>query len=115
MAKNLSNLILYQTEEEYKRIYIDEFVKKEVTTHDGIIVEFKHNHFDHIFYRNKKVAPIFDKPMAQRMMQLKDILQCNVTDIEVYENFNDKSCRNERSYVYVYKKICIILGVNKVS
>lgn len=115
MGKNLSNLIFCKTEQEYRAIYIREFLQKQVLTHDGKVIEFKYGHFDHIFYRNKKVAPSFDKPMAQRIMQLKDILVCAVSDIEVYENYNPQSARDERSYIYVFGKIVVILWIDPGS
>ena len=112
MSKNLSNLVILKTENEYRDLYKREFLDVEIYTHDGKIIEFKSGHFDHIFYRNKKTCPQFDRSLAQKMLQLKDIIEFQVSSIEIYENYNFESKRNERVYVYVYGKRCIFLWVN---
>lgn len=107
---NFPNIVEFETEEEYKALFISEYIAKEFKTHDWININLKVWHFYHIFYRDKnKPSKYFDKWLARRILQLKAIIENWSWNIEVYEWFNNRSKRNERNYIYVYWKICIFL------
>lgn len=47
---SLPELKQFDTEEEYKEYFIDNYCKCEVKTHDGIVVKFYEDMFEHAFY-----------------------------------------------------------------
>ena len=107
---NFPNIIEFETEDEYLKLFISEYIEKDFKTHDWININIKTWHFFHIFYRDKdKPSKYFDKWLARRILQLRAIIERKSWNIEVYEWYNYKSKRNERNYIYVYWKICIFL------
>ncbi|NVP17561.1 hypothetical protein HUU51_02480 [Candidatus Gracilibacteria bacterium] len=111
MGGKFPNLIEFETEQEYKELFISEYIEKEFKTHDGIIIKVQEGHFEHIFYRDKGTPNVyFDKWLARRILFLRPIVENVTGNIEIYDGPNFKSKRDERSYIYVYGKICIFLG-----
>lgn len=104
------NLIEFETEQEYKELFISEYIEKEFKTHDWIIIKVQEWHFEHIFYRDKWTPNVyFDKWLARRILFLRPIVENVTWNIEIYDWPNFKSKRDERSYIYVYWKMCIFL------
>jgi len=107
---NFPNIIEFETEDEYLKLFVSEYIEKDFKTHDWININIKIWHFYHIFYRDKnKPSKYFDKWLAKRILQLRAIIERKSWNIEVYEWYNFKSKRNERNYIYVYWKICVFL------
>ncbi len=101
--------VFFDTIEEYRNLFQKEFLDMEILSFDNIPVKFKMGHFDHIFFRNKDSKAKFDKRTAQSILKIKAMITWNMENTEMYEQFNPKSKRNERSHVLVYDWLFVIL------
>ncbi len=110
MSKKLP-LVEATTEQKFFDLFKQHFVSSILYTHDQKIVKVKEGHFRHIFFRDKKSAtPYFDIWLAKRMLWIREIILCSVSNIEVYEQYNSGKKRSERVYIYTYEKFCVFLG-----
>lgn len=109
----MSKKIILDTVDDYKALYIKEFIEDWITTHDWWPVIFKEGHFNHMFFRNKNAKPKFDKKIANDMLLIKDIITGSIDKVEIYEGFNNKQKRKEREYIYIYNWLYIVLMFDK--
>lgn len=95
MTSMYKELLLLDTQAEYKKIYEDEYCNQDVFTHDGICVKFRRDRFEHAFFtsasRRKRDKSIFSIERAKRIRWIRDVLLD--TDITVYSGYdNTKKC-----------------------
>lgn len=109
--------IILETIDEYRELYKKEYLDTQVFSYDNILVEFKSWHFDHIFFRNKWLEsnPKFDRKTAQAIMQIKSIITWEIQNIEIYEQYNQKGKRKERSLVLLCNWLYVVLWFSKRS
>ncbi len=71
-------LLILHTEAEYKSIYEEEYCKQDIFTHDGVLVKFYPERFEHAFFksssRRKADKSIFSFERAQRIRWIRDVL-----------------------------------------
>ena len=100
------------TESDLRRIWLEEYCRKVIKTHDGIRVHFYDSNFDHAFYessvgngsRNKpKSKDIFSPRRAARMMWIKDVLADK--DAKMYVGYDSKAKGYTRS-----KRVSVVKG-----
>lgn len=100
------------TEEDFRRIWTNEYCRKVVKTHDGIRVHFYDNNFDHAFYESSvrngssnkpKSKDIFSSRRAARMMWIKDVLADK--DAKMYVGYDSRLKGYTRS-----KRVSVVKG-----
>ena len=75
----LPPLLKLKNESEYKSHYIKNYCNKEIKTHDGIVVKFFEDTFEHAFYKRTKKTwksrkDIFSEERGERMDWIKYVL-----------------------------------------
>lgn len=75
----LPPLLKLKNELEYKSHYIENYCNKEIKTHDGIVVKFFEDTFEHAFYKRTKKTwkarkDIFSEERGERMDWIKYVL-----------------------------------------
>ena len=75
----LPPLLKLKNESEYKNYYIENYCNKEIKTHDGIVVKFFEDRFEHSFYKRTKKTwkskkDIFSQERGERMDWIKYVL-----------------------------------------
>ena len=88
------------TEEDFRRLWAEEYCRKVIKTHDGIRVHFYDSNFDHAFYESSvrkngsnkpKSKDIFSHRRAARMMWIKDVLADK--EAKMYVGYDSKEKR----------------------
>ncbi len=78
-------LLYLKTIEEYRNHYIQQYVKKEILTFDGIIVKFQIYRFEHAFFKasipNVTHKDLFDPDRAERMDWIEYTLSSGYAEI----------------------------------
>lgn len=86
------DLLILHSEAEYKKVYEEEYCNQEIVTHDGILVRFYPERFEHAFFtssnRKKADKSIFSTERAQRIRWIRDILLDS--SIPVFSGYDKK-------------------------
>lgn len=86
------------TEEDFRKIWTEEYCRKVIITHDGIRVHFYDSNFDHAFFESSvrngsgnkpKSKDVFSPRRAARMMWIKEVLADK--DAKMYVGYDSKS------------------------
>jgi len=72
------DLLILPSVADYKKVYENEYCNKEIYTHDGVLVKFYPERFEHAFYKsaNRKQGDksLFSLERAQRMLWIREVL-----------------------------------------
>lgn len=100
-----AELIILDTEAEYRDYYKIEYCDKQITTHDGMVVTFRPEDFDHAFFKNasrrRKDKSIFATERAQRMSWIKKVLQDK--NLTLYAGWDSKRKRYDHT-----RRVCLV-------
>lgn len=110
------------TEEEFRQIWHDEYTSQTIYTHDGILVRFFDNQFDHAFFesskRNVRKDSAYHKDTISprrlaRILWIRDVLQD--PEAEMYVGYdNKKKCFSFSERVSVVKgDFVVVIRIGK--
>lgn len=77
-------LVVYQSEAEYRKHYIETYCRTPITTSDGYKVKFDRSRFDHAFYKSSQrneVKDYFSEERAERIDWIKYSLESSSCDL----------------------------------
>ncbi|QPA31640.1 hypothetical protein [Thermaerobacillus caldiproteolyticus] len=100
-----SDLLILDSEADYKQYYIEEYCNKDIYTHDGIKVKFPPNQFEHSFFesanRRQKDKSIFSRERAERLSWIKKVL--NDPSLQLYAGWDSKKRRYDHT-----RRVCLV-------
>lgn len=105
MSSLYDELLILNSETDYKTYYINEYCNKENYTHDGLRVKFRPERFEHAFYesksRKKKDKSIFSWDRATRMNWIKKAL--NDRSLTIYAGWDSSKKRYDHT-----RRVCLV-------
>ena len=93
---NIPNFVNFPTENDYRNYFINQYCNNEITTFDGIKVEFNIQQFEHAFYESSLkngIKDLFSKDRATRIDWIKYALENKDNNIDLYKGY-DKRKKN---------------------
>ncbi len=100
--------------EEYRALYREEYLQKEIFTYDNVRVTFFDGNFDHIFYREKEWQwdPRFDRETAKRILWIKWIIGWEI-ECDEYQFYDRRKRADVRSHIFCLDNFFVMLMYDK--
>lgn len=109
------NLLILNSEEEYKKFYEDNYCKAPIVTHDNIRIFFPKDKFSHAFFEasnrdgNKN---IFSEKRSQRMNWIKKTLENQ--DAKLFQGWDKNTSQYipDRRVTFVYQNFVVVVALS---
>lgn len=112
-----ATLTHYDTIDEYRNHYINEYCNQKIYTHDGIEVVFYEDVFDHAFFKsgNRRVKgdkSVFSTERAQRIHWIKKVLlDSSLTSYVGYDNKRKCYVNSRRVTILTPNNYVVVLNL----
>lgn len=105
-------LVIYATEGEYRTHFERVYCQESIRTHDGILVRFRKNQFDHCMFessRRDSTKDQFSSARAERIDWIKATLQNPAA--RLYQGWDSKRKRHDATHrvAVVYQDFVVII------